>query len=66
VHPDFQTRPPLHMWLGDLSILQAEAFNTSPYGVFPIFNSKDMAENVNNIFLNEIDSISIANMFKEF
>jgi len=54
------------MWLGDVSISQAEALNTGSYDVFPIFVSKVMAENFNNLklFLNTINSISVANMFK--
>jgi len=64
------------MWLGDVTISQVEALNMGFYGVFPIFVSKVMAENVNNLKLfsitsilffflaSDINSISVSNMFK--
>jgi len=55
----------LRIWLGDVSISQAEAHNTGSYGVFPIFVTEVMAEYVKELkfFLNNINQ-SVANMFK--
>jgi len=39
------------MWLADVSISQDEALNKGSYGIFPIFVSKVMAENVNHLKL---------------